>query len=172
MRLLVFRVRLTGMDPDCRAVIAHLGAWSDWVPFAEALATAPKVPGVYLAREGASGPIVYFGMAGERAGSGKPEGVRGRLARYTSGKALASGLGEAVFDRALADLVWLADRQAEAERREPRRAAEWGKLAFLRADLHVCWATTTDKWAAKALETACDLALPLDGIWNRQRVRR
>jgi hypothetical protein len=39
-------------------------------------------------------------MAGERRG----QGIRGRLNVYGSGKALASGLGEAVMDRALADV--------------------------------------------------------------------
>jgi hypothetical protein len=59
-------------------------------------------PGVYMARE-PGGSIVYVGRAAERAGGGKPKGLRGRLSVYVSGKGLASGLGEAVLDRALAD---------------------------------------------------------------------
>ena len=59
---------------------------------------------MYLAREGLDGPIVYVGMAGERRG----KGIRGRLNVYGSGKALVSGLGEAVMDRALADVDWVA----------------------------------------------------------------
>ena len=157
---------------DARALVEATAEWSEWVPFAEALATAPTVPGVYLAREGEAGPIVYVGHAGEREGSGRPQGIRGRLARYSSGKAIASGLGEAVLDRALTDTAWLRARVAEAERGEAVRAAEWGKLAFIRADLHVCWATTADKASALALETACDLALPTGSLWNRMRVRR
>jgi hypothetical protein len=45
------------------------------------------VPGVYLAREGQDGPIVYVGMAGELRG----EGIRGRLNVYSSGKGVVSG---------------------------------------------------------------------------------
>ena len=77
----------------------ELANWSPWVPFAEALDVAPREPGVYVVREGRAGPIVYVGMAGERRGSG----LRGRLRVYASGKALTSGLGEAVADRAFAD---------------------------------------------------------------------
>ncbi|GLX50853.1 hypothetical protein Shyhy01_38030 [Streptomyces hygroscopicus subsp. hygroscopicus] len=81
-------------------------------------AEVPQMPGVYLAKRGAAGPLVYVGMAGERQG----EGLRGRLRRYTSGKALASGLGEAVFDRALVDPQWRRERLAEAETGRSRRA--------------------------------------------------
>ncbi len=42
--------------------------WSEWVLFSEALATAPRVPGVYMAREGEAREIVYIGMVGERSG--------------------------------------------------------------------------------------------------------
>lgn len=77
--------------------VLDLASWSEWVPLADA--EVPQMPGVYLAKRGAAGPLVYVGTAGERQG----EGLRGRLRRYTSGKALASGLGEAVFDLALAD---------------------------------------------------------------------
>lgn len=83
---------------------------------------APLVPGVYMAREGTAGPIVYVGMAGERAGrtgTGTPKGLRGRLGVYASGKGLASGLGEAVMDRALADPGWLRERLTEVESGEP-----------------------------------------------------
>lgn len=142
-----------------------LSDWSDWVPFAEALAIAPKVPGVYLAREGANGSLVYIGMAGERRGSG----LRGRLAVYSSGKALTSGLGEAVFDRALADPAWLRERLAEVEAGSPARAKEWGRIAFQRVDLQVRWATVTDKAAATALERACLDALTSSTLWNRLR---
>ena len=84
--------------------------WSGWVSFNEALAVAPRLPGVYVARQSDTGPIVYIGMAGERTGGGRPQGIRGRLAVYTTGKGLASGLGEAAFDRALADPEWVAAR--------------------------------------------------------------
>ena len=44
------------------------------VPFDAAATAAPRVPGVYLARQ-AAGDLVYVGMAGERRG----QGVRARL---------------------------------------------------------------------------------------------
>lgn len=156
---------------NAAAALTHLedlGEWSDWVPFAEALAIAPRLPGVYVAREG-HGPVVYVGMAGERSGGGKPDGIRGRLAVYTRGKGLASGLGEAVFDRALADPTWLSDRLAEVQKGEPLRAKEWGRLAFVRADLQVAWAVVDDKPAAAALERACLDALADSMLWNRRR---
>jgi len=87
--------------PPALIAVDELAEWSPWMPFSEARAAAPRQPGgVYLAREGLDGPIVYAGMAGERRG----QGIRGRLNVYGSGKALASGLGEAVMDRALADV--------------------------------------------------------------------
>ena len=54
--------------------------------FAEVLVCAPRDPGVYMAREGRGGPIVYVGHAGERRG----QGIRGRLKFYASGKGLTS----------------------------------------------------------------------------------
>ena len=144
--------------------------WSDWIPFSEALAIAPRVPGVYMAREGEAGDVVYIGMAGERSGGGKPQGIRGRLAIYASGKGLASGLGEAVFDRALADAAWLRERLAELETTGPRRAKHWGIEAFARADLHIRWTTTNDRTSAAALE---DRLVRQAGstLWNRASAR-
>ncbi|MGW1030261.1 hypothetical protein ACWD4J_42575 [Streptomyces sp. NPDC002577] len=69
--------------------IETMAGWSDWVPLITA--QAPRLPGVYLARTDASGPLVYVGMAGERRG----KRLRDRLRVCTSGKGLASGLGEA-----------------------------------------------------------------------------
>lgn len=70
-------------------IVHRLADWSDWAPFSAAHELAPLVPGVYLAREGADGELVYVGMAYERHG----KGIRGRLTVYARGKALASGLG-------------------------------------------------------------------------------
>ncbi|GHE88613.1 hypothetical protein GCM10017786_20770 [Amycolatopsis deserti] len=64
---------------------------------------------MYLARS--HGTIVYAGMAGERSG----RGIRGRLAVYASGKGAVSGLGEAAFNRALANPVWACARLAALE---------------------------------------------------------
>ena len=144
----------------------RLCKWSPWMSFAEALARAPRDPGVYMAREGRGGPIVYVGHAGERRG----QGIRGRLKFYASGKGLTSGLGEAVADRAFADPPWLRQRLAEATAGSPRRAIEWGKEAFLRADLYVRWATTADKTSASELERHCGALCP--ELWNRNPFTR
>jgi len=146
-----------------------LASFSAWVQFHEALATAPREPGVYVAATG-DGDVVYAGMAGprDRRGEGTAQGLRGRLARYTSGKAIASGLGEAVFDRALEDPAWLAERAAEVAAGEPRRASVWGQLAFERANLAICWSTTPDAATARELEAAVLKALRSAGQpWNR-----
>ena len=118
---------------------------------------------MYLAREGLDGPIVYVGMAGERRG----QGIRGRLNVYGSGKAVVSGLGEAVMDRALADVHWLRERLAEVELGRPLRATAWGQAAFARAKLHVCWAITGDRNSALELEQAVLLAFDSAALWNR-----
>jgi hypothetical protein len=151
---------------DIDDALAGLGEWSPWVSFDDALSDAPRLPGVYLAREGRSGPIVYVGMAGERAGSGKPQGIRGRLRVYGSGKALTSGLGEAVADRAFGDVAWLRERLVEVQQGEPRRAREWGRAAFARADLYLRWRVTADRQRAAALER--EVGATLAGLWNRQ----
>lgn len=149
-----------------------LADWTPWVAFADALQIAPTEPGVYIAREGRTRQIVYVGMAGERRGrseTGKPKGLRGRLSVYASGKALASGLGEAVFDRALADAAWLRERLAEVDAGQSSRAKAWGRMAFERARLEVRWSTTLDRPSARALEIAVLAALADTELWNRAR---
>jgi hypothetical protein len=77
---------------------ADLAEWSAWLPFEDARRAAPREPGVYLLRE-PTGQIRYAGMAGERAGSGRPQGLYGRLSAYWSGKGAVSGFGEAALAR-------------------------------------------------------------------------
>lgn len=153
------------MPTDGCRELDSLAEWSDWIPISDALALAPRTAGVYVARQTRTGPVVYVGMAGERNG----KGIRGRLGVYLSGKALASGLGEAVFDRALADPDWLKARLREVDAGEPTRAKRWGQAAFERADLHIRWATTPDRASAFALEHACLEALQRHDLWNRLR---
>ncbi|MBE8519460.1 hypothetical protein ILP97_18445 [Amycolatopsis sp. H6(2020)] len=102
-------------------------------------------------------------MAGERRG----QGIRGRLTIYARGKTLASGLGETVFDRALADPAWLRNRLTEVEDGHAQRAARWGMLAFERADLHICWTVTPDGTAARSLEKRVLVGLRNHALWNR-----
>ncbi|WP_406222875.1 hypothetical protein [Streptomyces decoyicus] len=141
--------------------IQDMAQWTDWVPLISA--DPPPSPGVYLARQGGDGPVVYVGVG---AGARKGGGLRGRLRRYTSGKALASGLGEGLFDRALADRDWLRERLAEVESGRPMRASEWGKAALTWADLHVCWALTESREEALTLESRV-LAVQDVDWWNR-----
>lgn len=143
--------------------VVELADWSEWRPLVDAAADAPTSPGVYLARQGDT--IVYVGMAGERRG----KGLGGRLNVYVSGKGLASGLGEAVFDRALADPEWLRERLAEAEDGQPHRAKVWGKLALAWSGLDVCWARTATGPDARALEHSVIQALHEVPLWNRRR---
>jgi hypothetical protein len=153
------------MTPTPRAAIEDFAEWSAWVPLAVARAEAPTAPGVYLAREGSDGPIVYVGMAGERRG----RGIRDRLNVYSTGKGLVSGLGEAAMDRALADPAWLRERLREVEQGHPMRAKAWGQAALTRADLHICWAVTGDRLSALALERAVLRTLTNVELWNRAR---
>jgi hypothetical protein len=146
-------------------MVEELAEWSAWVPLAAARATAPTLPGVYLAREGADGPIVYVGMAGERRG----EGIRGRLTVRSTGKGMVSGLGEAAMDRALADPAWLRERLVEVEQGRPLRATAWARAALARADLHVRWTVTPDRPSALALERAVLDTLDDLELWNRAR---
>lgn len=149
-------------------LLAGLANWSPWVPFTNAVRTAPKEPGVYLARQGDE--VLYVGMAGprDRGGKATPKGLRGRLAFYGSGKALASGLGEAVFARAIADADWLRARLADVEAGHPATLRDWGRAAFQRADLQVCWAVTADRAAATELERRVIDLLRDQGLWNQR----
>ncbi|MFF3403526.1 hypothetical protein ACFYW6_34155 [Streptomyces sp. NPDC002659] len=143
-------------------LITAWAAWSPWVPLHAA--QPPRTPGVYLARQGADGPLVYVGMAGVRSGAG----LSGRLKRYTSGRATTSGLGEAALDRALADPAWLRERLHETEDGRPMRATEWGKAALQRADIHVCWSVTDSADTARCLEQMICSSTEVQW-WNRTR---
>ena len=75
--------------------------------------------------------------------------------------------GEAVMDRALADVHWLRERLADVEQGRPLRAKAWGQAVFARANLHVCWAITGNRRRAFELERAVLLALNRSDLWNR-----
>jgi hypothetical protein len=150
-------------------LLADLADWSPWVPAAEAAAVAPREPGVYLARQ--ADQVIYVGMAGPRDRNGKttPKGLQGRLRFYASGKALASGLGEAVFTRAISDAAWLRRRLADVEAGRPGSVRDWGRAAFDLAGLELCWTTTPDKASAVALEKQVIGLLRSHGaLWNQR----
>jgi hypothetical protein len=147
------------------AEIDRIATWTKWLPFSEGARTIDRLPGVYSMRSGHR--IVYVGMAGERAGSGKPSGMRGRLARYTSGKAAASGFGEAALDRALADVAFVRQQLTALEQGEHRRTTEWAKDAIAWHGVELRWTVCTDADAAKVLEDQIVRSLRPHGIWNR-----
>jgi len=150
---------------DDLTAVDSLADWSTWVPWSDAVGTASLRPGVYIARVGADGDVVYVGMAGERRG----RGIRGRLTVYRRGKGAVSGLGEAAMDRALADPAWLRTRLAAVERGHPERTSAWATAALERVDLHVRWAERDDRAQALALEAAVLEALVGSDLWNRRR---
>ncbi|WP_198545120.1 hypothetical protein [Kitasatospora sp. NRRL B-11411] len=133
----------------------------------EARFVVPRLPGVYMVRSGLDDQVVYVGCAEEWAGNGSrpAQGMRGRIAKYTSG--LASGLGEAAFDRALADPCWLRERLAEVEAGQPMRAAHWAKAAIGRVELELCWAVTSTGREAVELEERV-IAVLSPSLWNRR----
>ncbi|MBP8182348.1 MAG: hypothetical protein KAZ88_15355 [Acidimicrobiia bacterium] len=157
------------MDPSLQPLEA-LAQWSHWLPLADAAASASRSSGVYVARLGADGQLIYVGMAGPRSGWG----VRGRLKAYVSGKGLVSGLGEAALDKALADPDWLRWKTAKVEAGNPSRAKRWGRDALDLLDIYVCWAETSNAAEALILERKCLLELTDVGgdfdidLWNRQ----
>jgi hypothetical protein len=118
-----------------------------------------------MARQGTDGGLVYVGMAGERRG----QGIRGRLTVYRRGKGAVSGLGEAVLDRALADVDFVQGQLNDLLVGQAKRAAVWAQDAFTWADLHIRWAVTPDKSAAAALERAILQAAQAMPLWNRAR---
>lgn len=147
--------------------LAALADWSEWRAYEVAVGDAPRLPGVYLFRAPSTGQVVYVGMAGERAGGGRPQGLRGRLSVYKSGKGAVSGFGEAALDRALADPVWVEQQLALLRSDGPRRAKLWAAEAIRRVSPDVRWSVCVDGPAARALEKRVEGILDGQGLWNR-----
>ncbi|PPF59338.1 hypothetical protein C5C13_06245 [Clavibacter michiganensis] len=119
-----------GARDEACAQIDLLAAWSGWLPFLDAMRSIDRLLGVYLMRTG--GRIVYVRMAGKRTGTtgNMPRGMRGRLVRYASGKAAASGFGDAALDRALADVDFLRNQLETLYRSERRQTIGWARDAI------------------------------------------
>jgi hypothetical protein len=149
------------------AEVEELAEWSPWIPFETAIRAAPREPGVYLMREPLTGIIRYVGMAGERAGGGRPQGLYGRLTVYRSGKGAVSGFGEAALDRALADPDWIEQQLDDLRRNGPKRAKDWARDAVVRLGLEVSWSVTADRADALYLESKVLARLRTGGLWNR-----
>ncbi|MFC5261772.1 hypothetical protein ACFPJ1_06590 [Kribbella qitaiheensis] len=160
----------TVYDPvlrECYAEVRDLAEWCPWMPFEDAIRSAPREPGVYLLREPMTGVIRYVGMAGERAGSGRPQGLYGRLTVYRSGKGAVSGFGEAALDRALADPEWIEQQLRDLRQNGPKRAQDWARDAVVRLGLEVSWSVTPDRDDARYLETQILTRLQTRGLWTR-----
>jgi len=141
--------------------------WSPWASLAQAALDAPARPGVYLARRGASGELLYVGHAGERARS--QPGLRGRLGVYARGKGAVSGLGEAALDRALADPAFIRQRLHLLEIGHVERTKDWARAALAWANVHVCWTEKPTKADAASFEDELLLRLDAHALWNRKR---
>jgi hypothetical protein len=151
------------------AAVDGLKGWPKWMPIATASSgSAPREPGMYMARTGPNGPVIYVGMAGERSGKGKtkPQGLKGRLSAYLSGQGLGGGLLGITFDRALANPAFLRERMAEVDAGKPLRAKDWATAALVPHDLHVRWIVRADPAAARKLEEECLMILKDAGLWN------
>jgi hypothetical protein len=146
---------------------AYLADWSPWLPFETGVDEAPRQPGVYLLREPGNQVIRYVGMAGERAGGGRPQGLHGRLGVYRTGHGAVSGFGEAALDRALADPAWIEQQLARLGADGPRRAKRWAADAIARIAPEVSWAACYERADARHLETEVELLLRPYGLWNR-----
>lgn len=152
---------------DAYREVDELAEWSAWAPLAEALPWAPREPGVYLFREHDTHRVRYVGMAGERGGSGRPQGLYGRLSVYRTGQGAVSGFGEAALDRALADPEWVAERLVELRAGRPSRAKHWARDAVARLAPEVTWATCHERADARHLEVRAEALLRPFGLWNR-----
>lgn len=149
------------------AEVEELAEWSAWAPFPEALPHAPRQPGVYLLREHDTHRVRYVGMAGERGGAGRPQGLHGRLSAYRTGHGAVSGFAEAALDLALADPDWVASRLERLRAGTAGRTKDWAREAVVRLAPEVRWAGCHERADARDLETrALGLLRPF-GLWNR-----
>ena len=135
------------------AAVEKLGPWSAWTPIEKSREAAPRKPGVYMARTGRHGPVIYVGMAGERSGRGTktPQGINGRLSAYLTGQGLGGGLLGRSFELALSNPAWLRARIADLEAGKRPRAKDWGKAALVPHNLYVRWARSLDRHRHRTL---------------------
>jgi len=152
---------------DAYLAVQDAAAWSPWAPFDEALSAAPREPGVYLFGIPETERIVHVGMAGERAGSGRPQGLYGRLSVYRSGQGAVGGFAEAALDRALGDPAWIRGQLDQLEARGPRRAKVWAADAISWLSPTLSWAVCAERADAKNLEDMVLGLLRPHDLWTR-----
>lgn len=160
------RVRDPGLV-DAYAEVEDLASWSPWLALVEAVPFAPREPGVYLLRDPVTQVVIHVGMAGERAGAGRPQGLHGRLADHLGGSGAVGGFDEAALDRALADPAWLEHQLVRLHEDGPRRARRWAADAVRHLSPEVSWATRPERADAAFLETEVVQVLRPLGLWSR-----
>jgi hypothetical protein len=146
--------------------VGELADWSAWAPFPDALPLAPRLPGVYLFRESDTHRIRYVGMAGERAGGGRAQGLYGRLSAYRAGHEAVSGFGEAALDRAVADPEWVAARLERLRAGHRERARGWARDAVVRLAPDISWAACPERADATHLQSRAEALLRPFGLWR------
>lgn len=157
-------------DPDLLEAyrsVEDLAEWSPWSPLETAAREAPREPGVYLLREPLLGTVRHAGMAGERAGGGRPQGLAGRLSAYRTGHGTLSSFSEVALDHALADADWVAARLADLREHGPARTREWARDAVARLRLEVSWAVCHERADARFLEGQVLDRLVCVELWGR-----
>jgi hypothetical protein len=148
--------------------VEQLSDWSGWISFSEAVASAPRSPGVYLLRLPETQQVVYVGTAGERTGGGRVgQGLRGRLSIYGRGRGAVSGFGEAALDRALADADWLEQQLSSLRTDGPKRTKVWAQEAIESLAPEVRWTERASKTDALLLERRVEDLLGPHGLWNQ-----
>jgi hypothetical protein len=148
--------------------LTSLAAWSEWVPLATAIHSAPSAPGVYLIRDGDR--VVYAGVASarDRAGNAGTIGLRARFANYVSGRLAQSTVGEVLFTRALADRVWLKSRLDAVVAGFPQTARQWAQDAVAVSGVQVAWSPMPDRQQAETLRCQVIAALGPTGLeWQQ-----
>ncbi len=154
---------------DAIAKVDVIADWSPWARFTDIASTAPTMPGVYMFRS--RGKVIYVGIAGPRDSNGRkdPAGLYGRFSIYRGGR--VTGFGQALFDAALADHEFLAERQAELQAGLARRAVDWVRAAYEYYDPDVRWAALSTKLEALQLEKQIVETLRGYDLLNREAIR-
>ena len=106
-------------------------------------------------------------MAGERTGSGRQQGLYGKVSVYRTGKGAVSGFGEAVLARGLADPGWSKPSSTTSAPHGHQRARDWARDAIARLALEVAWATCVEAADARHRENQVVALLRPYGLWNR-----
>jgi hypothetical protein len=92
-------------------------------------------------------------VSGDDPNGGQHGDVAAFLGGYGSGRAAASGFGEAALDRALADPSFVTARLHHLRTVGPERTLLWAAAAIDWAAPEVCWTVTDATASSRALES-------------------